>query len=371
LNGRSDQLSAVSHHKKLKAWRDEMSTSGSEAVQIEAGETGPAAKEKSWIDYIQKDLPEHLEWWPYTLGAIPLTLFGLLVTTGLLLTFYYVPSPEKAYESVDEITNQVYLGWFVRGVHKTSVDLMILFVLFHVIRVFLTRAYRTPGELKWVSGSIVLFVTLAMGFTGYSLVYDNVSYWGMTVVTNMIGSLPIVGMPLLYLLRGGEEVSGVTLLRLYDLHTKLLPVLLGGLVVGHVVIVRLLGFAPVAGSRRLHPFYPEHTLKMGAIAAGLVVLIVDLVMIFPPLLGPPANPLEVASDVSPPWYFSAPYMWISLLPGPAAIWSLLGGAGLFVVYPFVDRALADRGWPMGIINAIVATAAVLAMTGLMWLDART
>ena len=139
----------------------------------------------SWIEYIQKDLPQHLDWWPYTLGAIPLTLFGILVATGLLLTFYYVPSPEKAYESVDQITNEIYLGWFVRGLHKTSVDLMILFLLFHVIRVFITRAYRTPGELKWVSGSIVLFVTLAMGFTGYSLVFDNVSYWGMTVVTNI------------------------------------------------------------------------------------------------------------------------------------------------------------------------------------------
>lgn len=329
---------------------------------------GNAGAGKSWIDHIQKDLPEHLEWWPYTLGAIPLTLFGILVATGLLLTFYYVPSPEKAYESVDEITNGVYLGWFVRGLHKTSVDLMILFLLFHVIRVFLTRGYRAPGELKWVSGSIVLFVTFAMGFTGYSLVFDNVSYWGMTVVTNMIGTFPVVGPPLLYLLRGGEEVSGITLLRLYDLHTKLLPVLLGGLVLGHVVIVRLMGFADVEASRRFHPFYPEHTLKMGAVAVGLLVLMVDVVMIFPPVLGPPANPQEVASDVSPPWYFSAPYMWISLLPGPLALWSLMGGAGLFVLYPFIDRALAERRWPMALVNGVVAAAVVAGMVILMYLD---
>ncbi|QOJ34259.1 MAG: cytochrome b N-terminal domain-containing protein [Nitrospira sp.] len=333
-----------------------------------AAESQPAGKEKNWIDYIQKDLPEHLEWWPYTLGAIPLTLFGILVGTGLLLTFYYVPSPEKAYESVGQITNEIYLGWFVRGLHKTSVDLMILFLLFHVIRVFLTRAYRSPGELKWVSGSLVLFVTFGMGFTGYSLVFDNVSYWGMTVVTNMIGMLPVVGTPLLYLLRGGEEVSGMTLLRLYDLHTKLLPVLLGGLVLGHVVIVRLMGFTNVEGSRHFHPFYPEHTLKMGAIAVGLLVLIVDLVMIFPPMLGPPANPQEVASDVSPPWYFSAPYMWISLLPGPVALWSLLGGAGVFVLYPFIDRALSERGWQMEIVNAIVGTIVVGAVVFLIYLN---
>jgi len=337
-------------------------------MTTQAAQTEQAGKSKSWIDYIQKDLPEHLEWWPYTLGAIPLTLFGILVGTGLLLTFYYVPSPEKAYESVDQITHEIYLGWFVRGLHKTSVDLMILFLLFHVIRVFLTRAYQSPGELKWVSGSLVLFVTFAMGFTGYSLVFDNVSYWGMTVVTNMIGTLPVIGTPLLYLLRGGEEVSGVTLLRLYDLHTKLLPMLLGGLVIGHVVIVRLMGFVDVEGSRHFHPFYPEHTLKMGAIAIGLLVLIVDLVMIFPPVLGLPANPQEVASDVSPPWYFSAPYMWISLLPGPVALWSLMGGAGLFVVYPFIDRVLAERGWPMAYVNGVVAAVAVMAMAILMYLD---
>lgn len=333
-----------------------------------ATHTETTAKHKSWIDYIQKELPEHLEWWPYTLGAIPLTLFGILIATGLLLTFYYVPSPEKAYESVDQITHDVYLGWFVRGLHKTSVDLMILFLLFHVIRVFLTRAYRDAGELKWVSGSIVLFVTFAMGFTGYSLVFDNVSYWGMTVVTNMIGNLPVVGTPLLYLLRGGEDVSGVTLLRLYDLHTKLLPVLLGGLVLGYVLVVRLIGFANVEGSRGFHAFYPEHTMKMGAVAVGLLVLMVDLVMIFPPVLGLPANPQEVASDVSPPWYFSAPYMWISLLPGPLALWTLIGGAGLFVAYPFVDRVLSERGWAMTFINGIVAALAVGAMVVLMYLD---
>jgi quinol-cytochrome oxidoreductase complex cytochrome b subunit len=340
-----------------------MATVTSQMTQVQREPTP-----KSWIDYIQKDLPQHLDWWPYTLGAIPLTLFGILVATGLLLTFYYVPSPEQAYASVEQITNEIYLGWFVRGLHKTSVDLMILFLLFHVIRVFLTRAYRTPGELKWVSGSVVLFVTFAMGFTGYSLVYDNVSYWGMTVVTDMLGNLPVVGTPLLYLLRGGPEVSGRTLLRLYDLHTKLLPVLLGGLVIGHVVVVRLLGFAEVEGSRGFHAFYPEHTTKMGAIAVGLLVLIVNVVMIFPPVLGPPANPQEVASDVSPPWYFSAPYMWITLLPGPVAIWSMLGGAGLFVVYPFVDRELSQRGWPMTVVNAAVGVLVVGAVVVLMYLD---
>jgi cytochrome b6 len=134
--------------------------------------------------------------------------------------------------------------------------------------------------------------------------------------------------------------------------------------------VRLLGFAEVKGSQGFHPFYPEHTLKMGVFAAALLLLIVNLAMIFPPGLGPPANPQEVASDVSPPWYFSAPFMWITLLPGPLALWSLLGFAGLFVVYPYVDRALAERGWPMEIINAFAATGVVCVMAALMYLDTR-
>jgi len=98
------------------------------------------------------------------------------------------------------------------------------------------------------------------------------------------------------------------------------------------------------------------------------LLIVDLVMIFPPTLGAPADLQEVASDVSPPWYFSAPYMLISLLPKPVALWSLLGGAGLFVVYPYVDRELARRGWPMEIVNAVVGVLVVGTMVALMYLD---
>ena len=186
----------------------------------------------------------------------------------------------------------------------------------------------------------------------------------------MVGTLPVVGTPLLYLLRGGEEVSGVTLLRLYDLHTKLLPALLGGLVLGHVVIVRLMGFVDVKGSRGFHPFFPEHTLKMGAIAVGLLVLIVDLVMIFP---RPWAN-----QPILRKWRRMSRRLGTSRLPtcglpcflGRWRCGVSSGGAALFVVYPFVDRELARRGWPMAVINAIVGTLVVLGVVALMALDTR-
>ena len=127
--------------------------------------------------------------------------------------------------------------------------------------------------------------------------------------------------------------------------------LLGGLVLGHVLIVRLLGFADVHGSRGFHPFYPEHT-RMGVVAGWTAPPDREHCDDLPAAARTPANPQEVASDVSPPWYFSAPFMWITLLPGPVALWSLLGFAGLFVIYPFLDRMLAERGWPMDVVNAM-------------------
>ena len=273
------------------------------------------------------------------------------------MTFYYIPHPDRAYDSVRAITEDIYLGWFIRGLHKMSVNLMILFLTFHVLRVFITRAYRN-GAMKWVVGGFVFFTTLALGFTGYSLVYDNVSYWGMTVVTTMIGEIPLVGKPLLYLLRGGEEITELTLLRLYDLHTKLLPFLLIVLITVHILVIRILGFAEVDGLRGMHRFYPEHLLKTGIISLGLLIVMVNLTIFFPPGLGPPANPQEVAADVSPPWYFLGVYRWITIAPREPALTTILIVSGLFIIYPYVDRFFEKRGYDMTRINITLAVSAV-------------
>ena len=256
------------------------------------------------------------------------------------------------------ITYGVYLGWFIRGVHKISVNLMIFTLLLHMIRVFITRGYRKPGEFKWLIGALVFFITLGLAFTGYSLAYDQISYWGSVVVTNMVGQMPVLGKPLVLLLRGGEEVTGLTLLRLYDLHTKLLLLLIVGLITAHILIIRIVGFAKIEGGGGEHPFYPDHALKTTAIAIGLLIIIVNLVAIFPPAIGQPANPQEVASNVAPPWYFSAIYKWITIVPREAGLFGVMLFFAVLTVYPFLDTFFSDRGIKMGRVNIVTGSIAV-------------
>lgn len=320
-------------------------------------ESVPKSLNDRVIDLIQEDVPDSLNSFFYCLGVTPLILFLVAAATGVLMTFYYIPYPEKAYASVKEITSGIYLGWFVRGLHKISVNLMIFTLFLHILRVFITRAYKAPGELKWLIGAGLFFTTLAMGFTGYSLVYDQVSYWGMTVVMNMVGEIPLLGSPVAYLLRGGAEVSEITLLRLYDLHTKLLPLLLVILIGGHILAIRIVGFAKAPGVEGVHPFYPDHVLKAGLIAIGLLIVMVNLVAISPPTLGPVADPMEVISDVTPPWYFLAVYKWITIAPRQPAMSGILILSLAFFFYPFIDRFLTDRGFEMGRINIVLGALA--------------
>jgi quinol-cytochrome oxidoreductase complex cytochrome b subunit len=156
---------------------------------------------------LREELPVHLKQWLFCLGGTPLLLFFLQVATGILLTFYYVPYPAQAYDSVRHITFSTRFGWFIRGLHHGASQLMFVAVLLHMIRVFVTRAYRAPRELTWVMGASLFFLTMGLGFTGYSLVYDQLSYWATTVGTNLIAAVPLIGRPMLWMLRGGPEVK--------------------------------------------------------------------------------------------------------------------------------------------------------------------
>ena len=186
-------------------------------------------------------VPRHLKRWWFSLGGTPAYLFLIQITTGLLLTFYYQPGAEGAFESMERITYSVPFGWFIRSVHKWSASLMIVTVLLHMLRVFFTRSYRHPRELNWVFGVAILLITLGLGFTGYSLVYEQLSYWGATVAANLTDSVPLVGPPMATFLRGGPEVGSQTMTRLYLLHVGILPALMIGVLGLHLTFVRLHG----------------------------------------------------------------------------------------------------------------------------------
>ncbi len=178
--------------------------------------------------------------WSYSfgLGVIASILFGVLIFTGVLLMFYYVPSVERAYPTMKEIQLSVPLGQFTRNMHRWAAHGMVLIVILHMGRVFYTGAYKPPREFNWVIGVILLILTLGSSFTGYLLPWDQLAYWAITVGTNIASYAPVVGDVSREILLGGREVGQNTLIRFYTLHVALLPLAVALLVSVHIWRVR-------------------------------------------------------------------------------------------------------------------------------------
>lgn len=178
--------------------------------------------------------------WSYTfgLGVIATILFVVLIWTGVLLMFYYVPSIERAYPTMKEIQLSVPLGQFTRNMHRWAAHGMVLVVVLHMARVFYTGAYQKPREFNWMIGVVLLVLTLGSSFTGYLLPWDQLSYWAITVGTNIAGYAPLAGEGMRVILLGGAEVGQSTLIRFYTLHVALLPALVTLMISVHVWRVR-------------------------------------------------------------------------------------------------------------------------------------
>ena len=181
--------------------------------------------------------------WSYTLGSATLLVMVNQILTGILLTIYYVPSPQDAYSSVAFITNEITAGWLIRGLHHWGASAMVILAGLHMIRVVVMGAYKFPREMTWFTGLGLLAVTLAFGFTGYLLPWDQKAYWATTVGTRMLEVTPVIGDWLLRFARGGEELSAVTLTRFYGMHIWVLPSILLLLVGIHMFLVVRIGIS--------------------------------------------------------------------------------------------------------------------------------
>lgn len=178
--------------------------------------------------------------WTYTfgLGVMACVLFGVLIFTGVLLMFYYVPSVERAYSTMKDLQFAVSLGQFTRNMHRWSAHAMVIIVALHMVRVFFTGAHRAPRELNWLIGVALLLLTLGSSFTGYLLPWDQLAFWAITVGTNIAGYAPGVGPVLQTMLLGGPSVGQSTLIRFYTLHVALLPITMVILVSLHLWRIR-------------------------------------------------------------------------------------------------------------------------------------
>jgi quinol-cytochrome oxidoreductase complex cytochrome b subunit len=181
--------------------------------------------------------------WAYTLGSAALFLAVNQVVTGILLTIYYVPTPDHAYDSVQYITGQVPAGWLIRGLHHWGASAMVVLVGLHMLRVILHGAYKFPREVTWFTGVFLLLVVIGFGFTGYLLPWDQKAFWATIVGTRIAGVTPLVGDWILRVMRGGEDLSAVTLARFFGVHVWVLPVALITLILIHLYLVIRIGIS--------------------------------------------------------------------------------------------------------------------------------
>ncbi len=183
--------------------------------------------------------------WFYTLGSATLFVAVNQIVTGILLTIYYVPTPDHAYDSVQFITTQVPAGWLIRGLHHWGASAMVILTVLHMLRVIFFGGYKFPREITWFSGVFLLLIVFGLGFTGYLLPWDQKAYWGTTVGTRIAAVAPGVGEWILLIMRGGDELSAVTLARFYGSHVWILPAALVLLISVHMYLVIRIGISAV------------------------------------------------------------------------------------------------------------------------------
>jgi quinol-cytochrome oxidoreductase complex cytochrome b subunit len=284
-------------------------------------------------------------------GGIALFLFGVQVVTGTLLTLYYEPTPETAYDSVLRITSSVDFGWLIRSVHHWGATLMLAFVLLHLLRIFFQAAYKFPRELTWIVGSLLLMITIGFGFTGYLLPWDQRAYWATVVGTQIAGGVPGIGDFALQFLRDGADVTGATLTRFFGIHVLVLPLALAGLLAVHLLFVHQQGLAdPTRPSPRpakdgslppetgeVEPFFPNYILD--EVIAWYVVLgvLVVLASLLPAGLEAKADPLVTPEGIKPEWYFLAVYELLKMVPKLVGILAPIGLVGIVTILPLIDR----------------------------------
>jgi cytochrome b6 len=302
-----------------------------------------------------KLIPEHRYDFLYYTGGITLFLFIVQFITGMLLAFYYVPHIDYAYKSIIEIVTKINMGWFFRALHHWGAQLAIFFLFVHLFGTLLVKAYRKPRELIWVTGFILLIISIFFGLSGYLLLWDERAFAAVRVATGGAGALPVIGSFIKIFLRGGMDVTGDTIIRFYAFHVAILP-LITLLIIGlHVLLVQYHGVSvphtQITDKQQTVPFFPNVFYKDMIIWLIILGVIVTLAVIVPPEIGIKADPLAPPPEnIKPEWYFLSVLETLKLFPGTilglngetiAIICVSLGILFLFLI-PFFDRK-ANRG----------------------------
>jgi ubiquinol-cytochrome c reductase cytochrome b subunit len=330
--------------------------------------TGYRAGVKHLLD---EPLPSGVGWWFIT-GSVLLFLLGVQILTGLVLTMYYVPSPEHAYDSVRFIMDGLTFGPLVRGLHFFGASFIVVAAVIHMLRVVLFGSYKAPREVTWITGVVLLLVILAFSLSGYLLPWDQKAYWATTVTINIARSTPLVGDQVAALLRGGFDLGALTLGRWYTAHVFLLPACLIGFVVAHLYLMRRHGISgPItARAGEPKPFYPYHALKDTIAMAVVFAALLTLAYTVPAPLDAIADPSDARYVPRPEWYFLSLFQLLKYFPGPLEPVATIVLPGLIVgalfALPFLDRRPDRHPLKRPLVTAAFAVIGA-AIVSLTWL----
>jgi cytochrome b6 len=330
--------------------------------------------------FTKKVVPVHKHSIWYYFGGVTLFFFIIQVITGILLLFYYKASADQAFESIHYIMTKVEFGWLIRSIHSWAANLFILSAFVHMFSVLFEKSYRKPRELTWVTGVFMFFLALAFGFSGYLLPWNELAFFATKVGTDIAGAVPFIGEPIKIFLRGGDEVSGATLSRLFGFHVALLPPVFTVLLIVHLVFVQVQGMSEPQElkNRKAIPFFPNFVLRDLLLWLIMLNILAVLAVFFPSELGHKADPFASAPEgIKPEWYYLSMYQSLKYFPahfffleGETVGVLLFSIAGImWLLIPFWDKK-TSRGEKNIIINYIglFAIIFIIVLTILGWLS---
>ncbi len=299
---------------------------------------------RSWM--ANKKVPQHKHSFWYYFGGLALFIITIQIITGILLAFYYSPSPAGANESVRYIMTRVHYGWLIRSLHFWGANFLIAVVLVHMFSTYFMKAYRKPRELMWVIGVILFGLVLAFAFTGYLLPWTTFSYFATKVGVNMPLIIPGIGGSISRIMQGGEDVGAATLTRMFTLHTVVLPMLALVLITFHVFLSQVFGSSVPFSQTNYKDetkFFPTFLMRDVAVWAGGFAVLIAIVTVFPANLGPKVNPvLPAPAGIKPEWYFLFVFQTLRTFPEMVAMGALTLGGVIWMLVPFLDRR-SSRG----------------------------
>jgi len=314
--------------------------------------------------------------WAYVFGSATLFCFMLQVVTGVALALVYQPTTADAYDSLNYITHGVPFGNFLRGIHYFGASGMIILVGIHMIRVYLFAAFKYPREMSWISGVILLALTIGMGFTGQLLRFDSKGIWGVVVAAQQAGRLPFIGTLAGRFLLGGDTLGGATLSRFFAFHVFVIPAFIFGLLGLHIYLVFRNGISepPVAGrlvKKKTYRDWYENLMKKDGVpfwpnaawrdmAFGLLVVVVIFILaitVGSPEIGKPPDPTNIDTNPRPDWYLLWIFAMFALIPRALESWAivllpLIGGIVLIMLpiwFNTGERSPWRRPWSIGIV----------------------